>query len=378
MARGRPAHLVALSREEREHLEAIVRQKTSPQRDVLRANIALMAARGESTQAIANALGTSQQTVTKWRRQAAVQGKEGLREAARPGRPRRISDAARLQLVALACEATESEGRATPTLDEIRTKAMEQGIVAGLSRSHLHGILQKADLRPHKVRMWLHSPDPQFREKVNDICDLYRKAPKGAVVLSIDEKTGMQAIERKHLDRPPSPGRPRRQEFEYKRHGTQALIAALDVHSGQTLAACGDTRTQADLLAFMEKVAQAYPDQDVHVVWDNLNTHRSGTWEAFNERHGGRFKFHFTPKHASWVNQIELLFGIFSKRVLRNASHTSVVQLRRRTLAWFTERNEAPRPFKWSFRGYHLQTGERKKVPGRKSDAQTHRAPRSR
>ena len=378
MARGRPAHPVVLSRGEREHLEAIVRQKTSPQRDVLRANIALMAARGESTQAIANALGTSQQTVTKWRRQAALRGKEGLQEAARPGRPRRISDAARLQLVALACEAADSEGRATPTLDEIRIKAMEQGIVAGLSRSHLHGILQKADLRPHKVRMWLHSPDPQFREKVNDICDLYRKPPKGAVVLSIDEKTGMQAIERKHLDRPPCSGRPRRQEFEYKRHGTQALIAALDVHSGRTLAACGDTRTQADLLAFMEKVAQAYPDQDVHVVWDNLNTHRSGTWEAFNEQHGGRFKFHFTPKHASWVNQIELLFGIFSKRVLRNASHTSVVQLRRRTLAWFSERNEAPKPFKWSFRGYHLQTGERKKVPGRKSDAQTHRAPRSR
>jgi transposase len=350
-------------------LESVVRQKTSPQRDVLRANIALMANQGQTTQAIAAALGTSQQTVTKWRRQTALRGKDGLQEAARPGRPRRISDAARLQLVALASAVAEPEGRSTPTLDEIRTKAMEQGIVTSLSRSHLCDILQKTDLRPHKVRMWLHSPDPQFREKVNDICGLYRKAPKGGVVLSIDEKTGMQAIERKHLDRPPRPGWPRRQEFEYVRHGTQALTAALDVHSGQTLAACGDTRTQADLLAFMEKVAQAYPDQTVHVVWDNLNTHRSGTWEAFNERHGGRFQFHFTPIHASWVNQIELLFGIFSKRVLRNASHASVGQLRCRTLAWYSERNEAPKPFKWSFRGYHLQTGEPKKAPGRKSDA---------
>ena len=162
------------------------------------------------------------------------------------------------------------------------------------------------------------------------------------------------------------------------RHGTQALIAALDVHTGRTLAACGDTRTQTDLLTFMDKVAQAYPDQAVHVVWDNLNTHRSGVWEAFNERHGGRFRFHFTPLHASWVNQIELLFGIFAKRVLRNASHTSIGHLQRRTLTWFSERNEAPRPFKWSFRGYHLQTGEPKKAPGRKSDAQTRRAPRSR
>ena len=242
-------------------MEAVVSQKTSPQRDVLRARIALMADRGSSTHAIAEVLNVSQQTVTKWRRQAALRGKDGLQEAARSGRPRRISDVARLQLVALACEVAEPEGRSTPTLDEIRTKAMAQGIVTGLSRSHLCDILQQADLRPHKVRMWLHSPDPEFREKVNVICGLYRKAPEGGVVLSIDEKTGMQAIERKHLDRPPRSGRPRRQEFEYVRHGTQALIAALDVHTGRTLAACGDTRTQTDLLTFMDKVAQAYPDQ---------------------------------------------------------------------------------------------------------------------
>jgi len=121
-----------------------------------------------------------------------------------------------------------------------------------------------------------------------------------------------------------------------------------------------------------------YPDQPVHIIWDNLNTHRAGVWVDFNERHGGRFHFHFTPLHASWVNQIELLFGIFSKRVLRNASHRSVGQLKARTLGWFSERNEAPKPFKWSFKGYHLQTGEPKKTPGRKSDAQTCRTPRSR
>ena len=165
-------------------MEAVVSQKTSPQRDVLRARIALMADRGSSTHAIAEVLNVSQQTVTKWRRQAALRGKDGLQEAARSGRPRRISDVARLQLVALACEVAEPEGRSTPTLDEIRTKAMAQGIVTGLSRSHLCDILQQADLRPHKVRMWLHSPDPEFREKVNVICGLYRKAPEGGVVLS--------------------------------------------------------------------------------------------------------------------------------------------------------------------------------------------------
>jgi transposase len=148
MARGRPAHPVSLSKEERNHLEGIFRQKTSPQREVLRARIALMADRGDTTQAIAEALQVSQQTVTKWRRQAALRGQDGLQEAARSGRPRRISDAARLQLVALACEVPEPEGRSTPTLDEIRAKAMAQGIVTGLSRSHLCDILQQADLRP--------------------------------------------------------------------------------------------------------------------------------------------------------------------------------------------------------------------------------------
>lgn len=373
MSRGRPAHHVCLSNKERSLLEALVRQKTSPQRDVLRANIALMAHCGESTQAIAAALNVSQQTVTKWRRQAALQGKQGLAEAPRAGRPRRISDAARLQLVALACEVAEPDGRTTPTLDEIREKAVAQGVVTGLSRSHLYNILQDADLHPHRIKTWLHSPDPAFREKVNAICDLYRKAPEGAVVLSIDEKTGMQANERKDVDRAPGPGMLRRQEFEYIRHGTQALIAALDVHSGKTMAACGDTRTQADLLAFMEQVAVAYPNQPVHVIWDNLNTHCSRVWKEFNEKHGKRFHFHFTPKHASWVNQIELLFGIFSKRVLRHASHTSSEHLKERTLAWFSDRNQAPKPFKWSFRGYHLQTGEPKKSTGRKPDAKARR-----
>jgi transposase len=366
---------VCLPQKEQAELEALVRQRTGSQRDVLRARIALMANQGTNTKEIATALGVSQQTVSKWRRLAALKGKDGLLEAARPGRPRRISDKARLELVALACEgaAEKAKGRSTPTLDELRELAAERGIVDSLSRSHLHGILQEADLHPHRVAIWLHSPDPAFREKVNVICSLYRKAPAGSVVLSIDEKTGMQAISRKHLDRPPRPGVLRRHEFEYVRHGTQALIAALDVHSGRTLAACGPTRTQADLLAFMEQVAKAYPHQQVHIVWDNLNTHRAGVWEDFNEKHGGRFQFHYTPIHASWVNQIELLFGIFSRRVLRNASHTSTEHLRDRTLAWFLERSLAPKPFKWSFKGYHLQTGEPKKTPGRKADAATTR-----
>lgn len=326
---------------------------------MVRAQIALRADRGEATASIAQALGVSVQTVSHWRTRLARKGVQGLQEVPRPGRPRRIGEAQRLELLALACEPAEPQGRATPTLDELVDRAVERGVVKQISRSHLQRILQAGDMRPHRVRQWLHSPDPQFREKVNEICELYRQAPKGSVVLSIDEKTGIQAIERKHADRAPKPGRARRREFEYIRHGTQALIAAMDVHSGRVIGSCTDRRTQADLVAFMEQVALAYPKGRIHIVWDNLNTHRAqAVWDDFNARHDQRFVFHFTPLHASWVNQIELLFGIYSRRVLRHASHTSIEHLRQRTEAFVAQRNQAPKPFKWTFAGFELQTGE--------------------
>jgi transposase len=367
MGQGRRAQHVVLSEAEREALESVLRRPTAAQREVLRARIGLMAAEGKSTTAIATALGVSAATVSLWRGRLARAGTKGLKEAARPGRPKRIQDATRMELLALACVPAEEDGRATPTLDELLDKALSGQIVDKISRSHLHRILQAGDIRPHRVRQWLHSTDPEFRQKVNVICDLYRQAPVGAVVLSIDEKTGIQAIERKHLDRPPQPGRLRRREFEYIRHGTQALIAALDVHTGRVIASCRDRRTQADLLEFMEVVAATYTDRQVHVVWDNLNTHTAkSVWDDFNSRHGQRFHFHFTPYHASWVNQVELLFGIYSRRVLRHASHVSTVHLRERTEAFVEQRNASPKAFRWSFEGYPLQAGEN----GERTDAQ--------
>ncbi|PXX19445.1 MULTISPECIES: IS630 family transposase, partial [Burkholderia] len=315
MSRGRQATPVKLVNKERQELLSLIERKTAAQRDVMRARIALWAHEGHSNTVIARELGVSVQTVCQWRKRIARQGIQGIREGERSGRPPRITHEARLQLIALACEAQEPEGRVTPTLDEIATRAVERGVVEQISRSHVQRILQAGDVRPHRVQQWLHSPDPAFREKVNVICKLYRKAPRNAVVLSIDEKTGIQAIERKHSGRSPVPGRLRRREFEYIRHGTQALIAALDVHTGQVLAECRDRRTQDDLVTFMERVSAAYPGKQVHVVWDNLNTHRAqAVWQAFNARHGQRFRFHFTPLHASWVNQIELWFARYTRR----------------------------------------------------------------
>lgn len=362
MSQGRRAQAIKLSREDRKSLELLTRRGTAEQRQVMRAQIALMCHAGATTTAISEAVGVSVQTVSHWRTRLAQQGLKGLDERARPGRPRLIGPSERLELLSLACEPAEAQGRSTPTLDEMVNRAVERGVVTQISRSHLQRILQAGDMRPHRVRQWLHSPDPLFREKVNAICALYRRAPKGSVVLSVDEKTGIQAIERKHADRAPVPGRLRRREFEYIRHGTQSLIAAMDVHTGQVVGSCTDRRTQADLVVFMEQVAQAYPKGRVHIVWDNLNTHRAqSVWDEFNSRHHHRFVFHFTPIHASWVNQIELLFGIYARRVLRHASHSSIEQLRERTGAFMAQRNQAPKPFKWAFAGFELQTGEPKR-----------------
>ena len=361
MVRGRPARRVVLTDDERGELERLIRRGSAPQQAVLRARIALLAADGLGTGEIAERVGVSVPTVCKWRSRAADAGVEGLCDATRKGRPRRISEEARLELIAVACEPLRmAGGRTTPTLEEIRTRVIDREVVKTISRSHLHRILQAGDVRPHRVRMWLHSPAPEFRAKVNRICELYHSPPAGSVVLCIDEKTGMQAIERKHQDRDPRPGRTRRREFEYIRHGTQSLIAAFEVGTGKVNGVCGDSRTGDDLEAFMEELAARYPDTDVHVIWDNLNIHKAmrKRWDPFNERHGGRFHFHFTPLHASWVNQIELWFGILGKRRLKNASFRSAMGLRNAVVGYIAQWNEHDaRPFRWTFEGYPLQAG---------------------
>jgi len=186
MSRGRQAQAIKLSREDRKSLELLTRRGTAEHRHVIRAQIALMCHAGASTTAISLAVGVSVQTVSHWRTRLARQGLKGLEEVARPGRPRRIGPSQRLELLSLACEPAQAHGRATPTLDELVERAVERGVVTQISRSHLQRILQAGDVRPHRVRQWLHSPDPQFRQKVNAICALYRRAPKGSVVLSVD------------------------------------------------------------------------------------------------------------------------------------------------------------------------------------------------
>ncbi len=274
----------------------------------------------------------------------------------------------RLEIVAHACELivrpneTPKDGKTTRTIEELVDELIRRGVVTDISWSSVQRILANLDVKPHKTEQWLHSPDPEFRQKVTGICDLYLKPPPaGSVVLCIDEKPGMQALARRFPDRAAAPGRRRRREFEYKRHGTQTLIGSFEVHTGRVIAHCGDSRKAEDLVRFMEEIAAHYPNQVVHVIWDNLNIHYDGKderWTKFNERHGGRFVFHYTPVHASWVNQIECFFSILQRQCLANGSFSSTTELRTAVLAFIDYWNrEKARPFRWTFTGYPLQTG---------------------
>lgn len=219
-----------------------------------------------------------------------------------------------------------------------------------MSLSEIRRTLRCGGLRPHRVKMWLHSPDPEFRAKAKVVCDLYVNPPEGAVVLSVDEKTGMQAradLNEIHT----SPTRQVRREFEYTRHGTQTLIAAFDIRTGEVFGRCW-RRTSQGVIRFLEALAKKYPSGEVYIVWDNLNVHSGPAIDAFNTRNGGRFHFVHTPLHASWLNQIEIWFSILQRRVLRHGSFASKPDLKAAVLGFIRGWNQVERrPFRWRFRG---------------------------
>jgi transposase len=266
-------------------------------------------------------------------------------------------------LVKLACERPDKSRVAFQNIWTYRSLAEVFQAISGvlLSVGEVGRILRQSELRPHRIRLWLHSPDPEFREKVRRITSLYLRPPDGAHVICVDEKTGMQAIERRFPGRPAAPGRPGRREFEYIRHGTSTLIAGFDVRTGRVFGTCEPTRKAEDLLRFMEQLAKRYPTGDVYVIWDNLNIHRGPRWEAFNEQHGGRFHFVYTPIHASWVNQVEIWFAILQRRVLRHGSFMSVGDMVASVCAFIAHWSiREAHPFRWRFRGRFTNEPEQK------------------
>lgn len=347
---------VLISPSVRATLEATVRTATAPFRAVQRARLVLMAAAGASSASIARRLGCVEDTVRIWRdRFAADPRVDTLLDRPRSGRPAHVGMEVRVELIKLACSPPPARrGRSHWSHSSLQT-ALAAATRVLLSESEIGRILRNEQLRPHRMRLWLHSPDPEFREKAARVCRLYTKPPPGATVLCVDEKTQIQALRRRFASRSPAPGEPGRYEFEYRRGGVLALIGAFNVATGEVFAECREHRGAADLVAFMDALAERYPTGIVYVVWDNLDIHRDGKdgrWQAFNARHGNRFRFVFTPKHASWLNQIEIWFSILQRRVIRYGDFVDVNDLARKLLAFIRQWNRAEaHPFRWTFRG---------------------------
>ncbi len=369
--RGPAARVVRLARVERRKLEVLLRRERTPLAVARRVEVilALDADANSCVAAVADQLATGDRKyVRKWRDHYLSEGMDGLKSHKRSGHPLRIDAVSRLQVLAMACGKPEDFGvlyRTHWTTDSLQEAYMEKQradpSLCPMSRTTLLRILNGANIRPHRVKMWLHSPDPDFKEKVTEICELYLRPPPGDHVLCVDEKTGMQALGRKHPNKQPAAGRDARMDYEYVRNGTRKLIAAWNVRTGEVYGEVRPNRRAVDLVEFMDALAAQYPEGEVHIIWDNLNIHHEGKaarWTNFNQRHGGRFHFHYTPIHASWVNQVELWFGVFHRRVLRHGVFNNLEELDEAVLGFISHWNtHESHPFKWTFTGYPLQMG---------------------
>ncbi len=321
----------------------------------------LLAAEGHSIASIARQMGTCRPRVTDWLHRFESERAVGLTDRPRSGRPSEISPLERHQVIAVACRSPREFGlqREVWSHESLQRALLTSDLVRSISRTTVGRVLDEAEIKPHRIKRWCHSKDPAFQEKMKAIVELYVRRPKGEPVLCIDEKTGMQALSRSRQLQRPRPGREGRFEFEYRRNGTRCLFACFNVGTGKVVGRCTERRTREDFFSFMDRVAQVYRQRRVHVVLDNLNTHRDTTQGAFvtewNRAHGDRFVFHYTPTHGSWLNQVELWFGIVSRRILRYGNFHSPDELVGAVEAFIREWNETEaHPFRWTYEGQPL------------------------
>ena len=305
---------------------------------VVRSRIVLQAAAGLSNQQIAMELNLPEGTVGKWRRSFAIHGPEGLRNAARSGRPPKYDAAVWQKVQTLACQQPESRGRWT-----VRTLARK----VGLPHSTVHAMLNASQLPLHQIRTFTFSPDPEFEAKLLDIVALYLNPPENALVLCADEKPGIQTLDRTQPLLPLRAKKPRSWTNEYVRHGTQTLVAALEIATGKVAAHIRSRRTSVNFLRFMNDVVRARPDRDLHVVADNLNIHKNEAARRWLRRRPG-VQFHYTATRASWVHLIECFFSILSKQGLAHSVQRSKQDLKDLLNRFLESYNANCRPFTWT------------------------------
>jgi transposase len=330
---------IVLSGEEREVLERWARRPKGSQALALRCRIVLAAAEGQSSTDIAVVLGCNKSTVGKWRGRFALRGLDGLHDEPRPGKPRSISDEDVERVIVKTLEETPR--------DATHWSTRQMAAATGMSQTAVSRIWRAFGLKPHQRESFKLSPDPLFIEKVRDIVGLYLNPPDAAVVLCVDEKSQIHALDRSAPVLPLMPGVPERATHDYVRNGTTNLYAALDVASGQVIADMTPRHRAEEFRRFLNVIDHATPEHlDVHVVLDNSSTHKTPSIQRWLVRHP-RFHVHFTPTYSSWLNLVERWFAELTTKWIKRGTHHSVRELTASIRTWINTWNEDPKPYVW-------------------------------
>jgi len=333
--------LLVLTSTQRAEIEEIARSQSLPAGFVLRAKILLLLADGLSYPAIADKLDTSTPTIGKGKQRFLQQGLDGL-ETHRPGQPPQKLTA---RLRARILDATRRKPSDSSTHWSCRKLAQHLGV----SKTLVHRVWQEADLKPHRLDRYMASNDPDFERKAADIIGLYLDPPRHAAVFCVDEKTAIQALDRRDRVLPLSPGRAERHGFEYKRNGTLSLYAALNTMTGQVHGKTAPRHTSQDFVEFLAEVAApCEPDAEIHLIVDNLSAHKTKWVAEFLEQHSN-VQLHFTPTYSSWLNQVELWFSKLQRDVIARGIFTSVADLARKLRRYINAYSKDAKPFRWKY-----------------------------
>ena len=317
----------------------MLRTPSASQQQALRARIVLRAAEGATNTEIAAEAGVSLPTVGLWRRSFSERGLDGLKDAPRSGRPREIDDDEVQRLLAMTLE--------PPPDGTTQWSVRRLAAATGLSATTVHRIWREHKLKPHQVRSFKFSRDPRLTEKIVDVVGLYLDPPKGALVLCVDEKTQIQALDRTQPTLPIKVGKAKRMTHDDKRNGTTSLYAALEIATGEVTGACYPQHRHQEFIAFLNHLVRAYPRRPLHVVLDNSSTHSTPEVERWLERHK-RVHFHFTPTSASWMNMVEIWFSILTNQQVRRGVYRDVPELIAAIEHFIDGYNQRAQPFVWT------------------------------
>jgi transposase len=336
------AETIVLSVEERDELEQMTRSRTLPAADIFRARLILMLAEGLPYRTIQERLGTTAATISRWKDRFLKGRVAGLMEILHPGKKPFVITAV---LTAKVLAATRQKPKDGSTHWTCRKLAKHLGI----SKDAVQRIWQRAELKPHRLERYMASNDPDFERKAADIIGIYLHPPQHAAVFCVDEKSAIQALDRLDPVLPMSPGRAERHGFEYFHHGTLSLYAALDVQTGKVLGKTTTRHTSDEFVLFLEEIVlSCKPDQEIHIILDNLSAHKTNKVAAFLQQHP-RLQLHFTPTYSSWLNQVEIWFARIERDVISRGIFLSVQDLKRKLMRYIRAYSANARPFKWKY-----------------------------